>query len=96
MSRPPGKDPGSTEVVRWGVGCVVAAAALVGMLILVFLIAVALSPPAWVQVLAALALAAGGVTLAWLVASALAQARADRARGLKQVRDQDKEPPPSS
>jgi high-affinity Fe2+/Pb2+ permease len=94
MSRPPDKDPGTTEVVRWGVGCLVAASATVGMLILVFLVAVVLQPPAWVQVVAALALAAGGVTLAWLVVSALAQTRADRAERSQSLRQVPPASPP--
>lgn len=79
MSRPPGRDPvGGPDVVRWGVGCAVAGVALIGMLVLVFLVAFYLEPPEWVQVVAALGLAVGAAALAWLVSSALAQARGDR------------------
>jgi hypothetical protein len=57
----------------------VAGVALIGMVVLVFFVAFYLEPPEWVQVVAALGLAAGAATLAWLVSSALAQARGDRA-----------------
>jgi hypothetical protein len=61
--------------VRWGVGCLVAAAAMVGVLALVFVIALVVQPPAWVQVVLGLGMAGGGVVLAWLVASALGRSR---------------------
>jgi hypothetical protein len=64
--------------VRWTVGCLVAAAATVGVLILVLLVTLALQPPAWVQVLVGLGLTGGGGLLAWLVASALGQSRSQR------------------
>ena len=57
--------------LRWTVGCLVAALATVGVLILVFLIAIALSPPTWVQVVLGVGLAIGGAIFAWLIASAL-------------------------
>ena len=61
------------EVVRWTLGCLVAAVSMVGLLILLLLIAVALSPPTWVQVLLGVGLALGGAAFAWLVATALGQ-----------------------
>ena len=64
--------------LRWTVGCLVGAAALVGALILVLLVTLALQPPGWVQVTIGVALVAGGAALAWLVASALGQSRARR------------------
>lgn len=64
--------------VRWGLGCLVAAAAVVGGLILTLLVAIALQPPAWIQVVLGIGLAVGGAILAWLVASALGQARVER------------------
>ena len=67
-----GPDSGP-EVVRWTLGCLVAAVSMVGVLILVLLVAIALSPPVWVQVLLGVALALGGAALAWLVATALGQ-----------------------
>jgi predicted benzoate:H+ symporter BenE len=66
------------DALRWTLGCLVGAAALVGTLILVLLVTLALQPPAWVQVLAGIALVAGGALLAWLVASALGQSRSRR------------------
>ena len=67
--------------VRWTVGCLVGAAAVVGCLILVLLIALALQPPEWVQVVVGILLAGGGALLAWLVASALGQSRERRRMG---------------
>ena len=72
--------------VRWTLGCLVAAAAISGLGILVLLVAIALQPPAWVQVLIGVALAAGGAFLAWLVASALGQSRARKERKEKHLR----------
>ena len=57
--------------VRWGLGCLVGALALGGVLILVLLIAVALRPPVWLQIVLGIALVAGATLLAWLVAVAL-------------------------
>jgi phosphate/sulfate permease len=65
--------PPTREVVGWGLGCLIAAVSMVGILILVLLVAVALSPPTWVQVLLGVALALGGAAFAWLVATALGQ-----------------------
>jgi predicted benzoate:H+ symporter BenE len=65
-------------VLRWTLGCLVGAAAIVGTLILVLLVTLALEPPEWVQVLVGLALVGGGAVLAWLVASALGRARSRR------------------
>jgi phosphate/sulfate permease len=64
--------------LRWTVGCLVGAAAVVGALILVLLVTLALQPPEWVQVVVGVGLVAGGAALAWLVASALGQSRARR------------------
>ena len=64
--------------VRWTLGCLVGAAAMIGTLILVLLIAIALKPPVWMQVMLGVGLAIGGGTLTWLVVSALGQARATR------------------
>jgi hypothetical protein len=65
--------PQPNEFVRWGLGCLVASAALLGVVILAFVIFVALEPPAWVQIGVGIGLAAAGAGLAWLVASALGQ-----------------------
>ena len=59
--------------VRWGVGILVSTAAVVGILILVFLVAIALTPPTWLQVVLGVGLAVGGALFAWLIASALGQ-----------------------
>ncbi|MFN2490611.1 MAG: hypothetical protein ABR529_12935 [Actinomycetota bacterium] len=66
-------DDGMRPELRWTVGCLVGATALVGTLILALLIALALQPPTWVQVTVGVLLAAGGALLAWLVATALAR-----------------------
>ena len=52
------------------VGCAVGAAATIGIVILVFLIALALQPPAWVQIVIGVGLALGATVFTWLVASA--------------------------
>ncbi len=52
------------------VGCAVGAAATIGIGILVFLIALALQPPVWLQVVIGVTLAAGAAIFTWLVASA--------------------------
>lgn len=57
--------------LRWTVGCLVGSLATVGTLILVGLVAIALSPPVWMQVVLGVGLACGGAILAWLVAEAL-------------------------
>ena len=72
--------------VRWTLGCLVAAAAIAGVGILVLLVAIALQPPTWVQVLIGVALAGGGAFLAWLVAAALGESRARRDRQRRHLR----------
>lgn len=64
--------------VRWTLGCLVGAAAMIGTLILVLLVAFALRPPVWMQVMLGIGLAIGGGALSWLVVSALGEARASR------------------
>lgn len=56
--------------LRWTVGCLVSAAAMTGVLILVLLVTLAL-PPALVQVVIGVALVSGGAVLGWLVARGL-------------------------
>ena len=88
-ARPP-TDPRRPDVFRWSVGCLVAAAATVGVVILVFLVSIALQPPVWVPVTLGIALAIGGAILAWLVASALAQAKSsERPTGVTPLRSDD-------
>jgi hypothetical protein len=76
--REPSRDTHLEPVLRWTLGCLVGAAAVVGTLVLVLLVTLALEPPGWVQVLIGLALVGGGALLAWLVASALGHARSRR------------------
>lgn len=66
--------------VRWGIGCLVGGVALVGVLLLSALLAFYLQPPAWVQIVVGLLLTAGGVVLAWLVATAWGRSRHGDAR----------------
>ena len=69
-----GHRPGAPEpsaVVRWVAAGFVAAAALLGLVVLVLLISVALQPPRWVQMVLGVAMAIGTAVFAWLVASAL-------------------------
>ncbi len=70
------EDPAAAQkelTVRWGLGCLIAGIALLGVGLLVALLAFYLKPPAWIQVVVAFFLAAGGVLLAWLVATAVGQ-----------------------
>ena len=64
--------------VRWTVGCLLGTLSTVGILILVALVAIALEPPTWVQVVLGAGLAVGGAVFAWLIASALGQRRESR------------------
>ena len=82
MNTPTSNGDGSTQgpdVVRWGVGCAVGAAALTGIAILVFLVSLALQPPTWVQVVLGVVLAVGAAVFAWLIVAAWR--RSDRERG---------------
>ena len=63
---------------RWLIGVVVGLTAMVGLMILVFLVSFALEPPAWIQIVMGVVLVAVACLLTWLVASALGQR--DRAR----------------
>lgn len=56
---------------RWAVSIAVGVLSMVGMLILVVLVALALEPPTWVQILLGVALVAGGLLMTFLVSSAL-------------------------
>ena len=68
------------DVTRWMVGCAVGAAATIGVVILVFLVALALQPPVWVQVVIGAVLALGAAVFTWLVATAWqpSERRSDR------------------
>lgn len=77
--------PPREVAIRWGIGCLVGAVSLVGVLLLSVLLAFYLQPPAWVQVVVGLVLVAGAASLTWLVATAWGRAdspdpgrRADR------------------
>lgn len=78
-------DPGLSDEARWGFGCLVGAAALTGIAILMLLVAATLQPPAWLQVVLGVGLVAGGGVLTWLVVSALGQTRARDERGPRPV-----------
>lgn len=69
------RDPLERPEVRWGLGCLLGAAAMIGMVILTFLIAFALEPPTWVQIVMGIGLVGAGGALAVLVALALGQTR---------------------
>ena len=58
------------DATSWLVGCAVGAAATTGIVIFVFLVALALQPPTWVQIVIGGSLALGGAIFAWLIASA--------------------------
>ena len=62
--------------VRWGVGCLVGAAAITGMLILLMYIAFTFEPPLWVQLILAVGLTIGGGLLTWIVVTALGESKA--------------------
>ena len=63
--------PATGSAKRWMIGCLVGLLALVGALVLVFLVAFVLSPPSWVQVLIGVLLVAGAALLSWVVAESL-------------------------
>lgn len=65
-----------SDEVRWGVGCLVGAAAITGVLILLMYVAFTFEPPLWVQLVLAAGLTLGGGLLTWLVVTALGQAKA--------------------
>jgi hypothetical protein len=69
--RAPVDAPEPDDVVRWVAAGVVAAAALLGLLILVAIVAYALQPPGWLQMVLGVAMAAGAAVFAWLLAAAL-------------------------
>jgi hypothetical protein len=87
------EDPLRRPEVRWGLGCLLGAIAMMGTLILLLLVVLALQPPAWVQVVLGVALTIGGAALAWLIASALGQAR-NQPQGPRALPERDNKPPP--
>jgi phosphate/sulfate permease len=71
----PTRDQMSPEV-RWGVGCLVGAAAITGLLILLMYVAFTFEPPLWVQLVLAAGLTIGGGLLTWIVVTALGESKA--------------------
>ncbi len=69
--RAPSGVPESDDVMRWVAAGIVAAAALLGLAVLVAMIAYALQPPGWLQMVLGVLMVAGTVFFAWLLASAL-------------------------
>ena len=69
-----GKDRMSDEV-RWGLGCLIAAAAMTGFVILLMYVAFTFDLPEWAQILLGVGLTLGGALLAWLVFTATGQSR---------------------
>jgi threonine/homoserine/homoserine lactone efflux protein len=57
--------------MRWVAAGVVAAAALLGLLVLVAMVVYVLQPPGWLQMVLGIAMTAGACFFAWLLASAL-------------------------
>ena len=65
-----GRDQMSAEA-RWGVGCLVAGAAMTGLVILLMYVAFTLDLPIWAQILLGVGLTLGGGLLSWLIVTAL-------------------------
>ena len=61
--------------VKWGVGCLVSAAAMTGLVILLMYIAFTFDLPVWAQILLGVGLTCGGGLLSWLIVAALSQSR---------------------
>lgn len=83
-------EPDLRTSLQWGLGCLVGGAALGGTVILVFLVAIAVQPPVWVQIVIGLVLVAGSIVLAWLYTSALRRSEESSSRGRVSLRS---EPP---
>ena len=64
-------EPDLRAGLQWGIGCLVGGAALGGTLILVLLVAIAVQPPVWVQIVLGVAMVVGTVAFTWLFTSAL-------------------------
>jgi hypothetical protein len=69
-----GKDQMSDEV-RWGLGCLIAAAAMTGFVILLMYVAFTFDLPEWAQILLGVGLTLGGGLLTWLIFTATGQSR---------------------
>lgn len=83
------RDPLRRPEVRWGVGCLLGAAAMIGLLILTFLVAFALGPPTWLQVLMGIGLVAAGGALTVIVALALGRSSRPEDPGVRPVSDEE-------
>ena len=74
------RDASMRPETRWVIGIVVGLTAMVGLMILVFMVSFALEPPPWLQVVMGILLVGVACLLTWLVASALDQRDRARAR----------------
>lgn len=83
------RDPLRRPEVRWGLGCLLGAAAMIGLLILTFLVTFALGPPTWLQVVMGIGLVAAGGVLTVIVALALGQASPPEDQGVRPVADEE-------
>ncbi len=72
------RDPLRHPELRYGLGCLVSGAALVGVIVLILVLFFVLSPPGWVQDVVGVLLAIGGAGFAWLVARSLGGAQTPR------------------
>ena len=70
----PGNDQMSDEV-RWGLGCLIAAAAITGVVILLMYVAFTFDLPEWAQIVLGVGLTFGGALLTWLIFTATGQSR---------------------
>ena len=64
-------------LVGWGLAVLVASAALIGLVILVLVVAFALQPPVWAQILVGVLIVVGAVSFAWLLQAAMRSSRND-------------------
>jgi uncharacterized membrane protein YqjE len=74
------REPKDDGLKSWGVAVLVASAALIGLVILVLVVAFALQPPAWAQILVGVLIVVGAVSFAWLLQAALRSSRDDESR----------------
>ena len=80
MKSPDNRPEMSPEAAaRWGLGCLLAGAAILGALVFITLISIFLQPPVWLQIVLGTVIAIGAALFAWLVASALGRGGAARA-----------------
>lgn len=86
-----GNDQLSREAT-WGVGCLVAAAAMTGIVILLMYVAFSFDLPIWAQIALGFGLTLLGGLLTWLIVSALNQSR-QKSADRPPVRSVPDEPP---